>query len=399
MKKTLALFLALMILASLLTSCSFVTIQEGTITGDVKQQNDDVLTPDDEQIIDDGTQDEPDEPLEIEEQETETQVLSVPDLVSEIGAVMSEGGEYKDNAYIFAEAVMNDDTVLVAEYVCGSPDYYSFLENVEIQGFEIFPFEFSREKISQIEENTDSYYNSYDCYFVDFDVVKGDGEYFNEGSNIYLMAFGQDPIAGGILSEFVPYDKAMGRIFTVWKGDLEYETYFVREFISLYRGELFEGKNYPSEFDFTSCVHLVTHLMSRSGIYRDYPPYSLDEINEFLAMSFEGNEGLKFDGDREIENWTIGASYLVTDEDRENGRLYGCALAHGGTTAEHYFDSIETEDENTKIVTVTVYADYAHFAKSKQLVFTIGKNEKGLPKMLFALMQNDTSRPVAYVSV
>lgn len=401
MKKMLFGFLSLSLALVLLCSCSFVIVGDEGVTGDVKTDTETQEIVSDENVSteDDKQNEAGSEDKEIQD-EPDNKPLTVAEIVSGMGAEMSDGGEYKENAILFADAIMQANTLLVAEYTGGEdPDYYSFLENAEIESYEIYPFTFSEETIAETESATDSYYNSYDCYFVDFTVTRGDGEYFTDGSNVYLMAFGQDPIAGGILSEFVPYEMAMGKIFTVWKGDLEYDTYFIREFLSLYRGELFEGKNYPSEFDFSDSVHLITHLMARSGKYRNYPPYSLEEINEFIAHSFEGNTGLVFENEREIENWTVGASYAVTDEDREQGRLYGCALAHGGTTAEHHFDKIETEDENIKTVTVTLYADYAHFAKSKQVVLTIEQKAQELPRMLSLLVVKDESRSIAYVSV
>ena len=402
MKKLFVSFLSVVLASFLLCSCSFVIVGNESVTGDVRTDIDktrEIPLQDGTPAFDDNVTEQASDGEEIVD-EPENKPVTTEEIVSNMGAEMTDGGEYKENASLFADAVMQANTRLVAEYTGGEdPNYYSFLENVEIESFKIYPFSFSQEKIERTEKETDTYYNTYDCYLVDFNVTRGDGEYFTDGSNIYLMAFGQDPLAGGILSEFVPHTMAMERIFTSWKNELEYDTYFVREFLSLYRGELFEGKNYPSEFDFSDSVHLVTHLMARSGKYRDYPPYSLEEINAFLADSFEGNKGLELENEREIENWTVGASYAVTDEDRENGRLYGCSLAHGGTTAEHHFDKIETDDENIKTFSVTLYADYAHFAKSKEIVLTLEQAEGKLPEMLSLLVTRDTKRNVAYVSV
>lgn len=396
-KKLLTILLAI----CLIILCACTKEQDKTITGDIKQdiENDEVILPENENEEKLPEVEIPSvDKIEIVPEIPEEKDKTAQDFIEEFSCNTTSGGEYKEDAEIFAEAVMTANRDIVAEYTGGFEEYYKFLDNVKINGFKIYPFDFSQQYIDKVLENTDLYFSNYDMYFVDFDVKSGDGEYFHDGINTYLLAFGQDPLAGGLLSEFVPAEKTLEVSFPNWKKDMEYSTYLIREFLSLYRGELFDGKNYPEDFDFTNSVHLVTHLMARSEKYRPYPPYSMDEINEFISLSFEANQGLSLTQARDFENWMTGASYAVTDEDRENERLYGCSLAHGGTTAEHSFDGVEYDGDNAKY-TVTLYADYAHFAKSKVVTVTLEEKENELPKMTLVTVSNDTSRPVAYVSV
>lgn len=393
--------LTILTVVCLILFCACTKEKENAITGDVKQdiEKDTVTLPEtsgDEQLPE---VDIPEVDVENEEPApSETEPKTVGDYISEFGAYSSSGGEYTEDADIFAEAIKSANKVIVAEYTGGFDEYYSFLDHIKINSYSIYPFDFSQEQVDKVLENSELYYNHYDYYLVDFDVAVGDGEHFKEGSNLYMMAFGQDPIAGGPLSEFVPAEKALDFIFQSMKKDLGYNYYFIREFLALYRGELFEGKNYPESFDFTDSVHLITHLMTRCSKYREYPPYSMDEINEFISLSFDANQGLNLTEARDFENWMTGASYAVTDEDRENDRLYGCSWGHGGTTAEHSFDSIEYDGENTKY-SLTLYADYAHFAKSKTITVTLEEKEGTLPKMTLLTVESDTGRPIAYVSV
>lgn len=399
-KKFAALIFALVLL---LTACT--KVPEKTVTGDVKEKtsmpevvSEDVVS-DDKEDIPNVLVPEAKNPVEEQEYQEDPKLVTPDHLILEIGGIITDGGEYRDEAWDFAEALKTANKMIVAEFTGGFPEYYSFLESIRIDEYEIVPFRISDEKISEVLSDTNIYFNEYDLYLANFKVSVGDGEYFSHGDNTYLLAFGQEPMAGGILAEFVPFERALDCLFVNWQKDSEYENFFIKEFLSLYRGELYEGKNYPEAFDFKNCVHLVTHLMARSGIYREYPPYSMEEINDFLTSSFDGNAGLSLIDERDFENWMAGAVYSVTDEDRESERLYGCSLAHGGTTAEHTIDKVEYDGDNVKSVYISLYADYSHFIKAKNVILTVENLENGLVKLNLLMIRNDTGMGVAYVSV
>ena len=172
----------------------------------------------------------------------------------------------------------------------------------------------------------------------------------------------------------------------------DYLKTFVSEFVSLYDG-ITDGRNDPSDFDFMNGrgVHLITHLMARSKVYREYPPYTLEEVNSFIMQSFENNNGIEFDDDRDYDIWINGQNF-------EDDRMYGCSYGHGGTTAKHRIMSVQNEG-NSVTVNVTVYADYSNFAKAKDMVLYFEKLDNGLLKLCGVEQLNNTGRSPAILSV
>ena len=401
MKKVLALLLVAG--AFLMASCKVA--DEKLITGDVKDNSDAVEldSTQDEKAETDNTDKTNDEKTNEIPDKTETVVEPSANTIEEVMAklclIPGDGGEFEADANAFADALKTADKELVAEYTAGSRDYYAFLDGIDIASHTIYPVTVSEEVIAEMDKNG-KYFRGHDMYLIDFDVKHGDGEYFKDGHNLYYISLGYDAVAGGLVRAFVPAESSEKHMYYNSVHSADKTQAIIKEFLSLYPNEiygteLYEGKNYPEDFDFSHHVHLVTHLMARNGIYGGEPPYTLDEINAFLSTLFYGNEGIVLDGG---EDWSVGIRYGVTEEDAAEGRIYGCSWGHGGTTAEHSILSVQ-EDGDRVVYTVQLYADYSYFAKSMKVEITFENAKSDLPTMVMVYVSDFTGRKTAVVSV
>lgn len=393
------LFLLLAICTLLMASCKVA--DDKVITGDVKD-NDDAVELDSTQNENDETDKTDDEKTDEIQDKTETgadpSANTIEEVMAKLCLIPGEGGEFEADANSFADAVATANKEKIAEYTQGKAEYYSFLDDVVINGYDIYPVYVPDEIVAE-KDREGKYFTGSDMYLVDLDVKTGDGEYFKEGHNLYYIALGFDAAAGGLVRAFVPAESAEEHIYYYSVHSADKTQAIIKEFLSLYPNEiygteLYEGKNYPEDFDFSPHVHLVTHLMARNGAYGAEPPYTLDEINEFLSALFYGNEGITPDG----ENWTLGIRYGVTEEDEAEGRIYGCSWGHGGTTVEHSVLDVK-DDGDRKVYTVQLYADYSHFAKSKLIEITFENAENDIPNMVLVYVREDTGNNSAVVSV
>jgi len=397
MKKFLVILLAVCVL---LTVSACKVADDKTVTGDVKDSTDAVELDgaQKEDAETDKTDDEStDELKDKTEAVDEPDANSIEEIMAKLCVIKGEGGEFEADAYSFADAIKNANKETIAEYTAGNRDYYAFLDSIEIASYTIYPVTVSQDVIAEMDK-TGKYFRGDDMYLIDFDVTVGDGEYFKEGSNIYYIALGFDAVAGGLVRAFVPAETAQEHIYYDSVKGSDSTIVILREFLALYPNEiygtrLYEGKNYPEDFDFSPHVHLVTHLMARNGAFGAEPPYTLDEINTFLSTLFNGNEGITVDGD-----WTVGIRYGVTEEDEAEGRIYGCSWGHGGTSVEHSVLGVQN-DGGRKVYTVQVYADYSHFAKSRLIEITFENAENDIPNMILVNVLEDTGNNAAYVSV
>ena len=324
---------------------------------------------------------------------------SAMDYINEYGGTLTETLLYKQDAERFLSALETGDTEIVAEYTGANAGDCEFLKSVKIKGHELLGVSFDDERIAQMEEDGRTF-NDLEWYAVNLLCEKdGGNEYFDGETCVYFLGMGQDPLAGGLVSEFVKAEDAFDIIFADYVLESDYMHRFITEFLTELADDLEEGRYYPDTFDFTPHVHLVTHLMAKSGKFRDEPPYTLDEISEFISQSFEGNGGIDISDPRDEEKWLVGNRAWLTDEDKNEGRLYGCAYAHGGSLAEITFDKTDSDGSGIVEVDVTLYADYAHFLKSKQIKLTLECKQNELPKLLLVNVQHSTGRETAVVSV
>ncbi len=389
MKLKKLLCLALAVCLVLLSACT-VKKDDG-ITGDVKDKNDaSLVDTKDDDTPDEKTTDDVDDKSETSEDDKKDEAISIEQLVAELGCVMSDGGEYKEQAVMLCQAVVDKDAGAFAEFTMGKREYYDFLNKAEISSYTLYPFEYTDEKLSEMNENH-LYPVAYDNYLVEFDVGESECEEFKVGKNLYYFGLELNPISGNLISAFVPYDKAEESMTETY--DTDFAAYFIDEFSAFYLKKLYDGRNYPDSFDFSESSHLITHLMARSGVYGE-PPYTFNEVNEFITETFDGNEGLSL-SEISANSWT-SAGIVYPSDDPE--RIYGCSWGHGGTSAEHEVTGIE-EDGNRSIYTVQFYADYSKLAKALCVDFYFDKLENGLVKLTMVQIYENTGREIALISI
>lgn len=387
------LYLLVFVCVLFLSSCRVVV--DDYVTGDVKEQGE-IQSPD---VVES-----PEKEAESGAEVTETVEEKRPDasddvpnnesfesLLKSFSAVVSDGGEYKADAVRFCEAVVSKDAETFAEFTGGKAEYYDFLSTVEIASYNLIPFE-----VSPVTLEGHIYHGDYpvasDNYLVEFDVISSDCEEFAVGKCTYYAGFEMNPLSGNVLSVFVPAEEADKNMYS-WCVVPFTET-FAKEFASLYpiQSPLYEGRNYADSFDFSKHSHLITHLMAKDAEY-EYPPYTFEEVNSFITERFDGNKGITYD---EINSdiWTPSLYY----DNYEDGRIYGCSYAHGGTSVVSGFPKIVVDGSRTTL-TLDVYADFSKVAKAYTFVFHFDKTEDGYDCLTMVELRNNTGRETAILSI
>lgn len=387
------LFLVSCLVLCLLCFCSCRVADNVAITGDVKngdtEQNVDVS---EKNIQSENEIPENDKKNEDVMTPPEITEFNIEQAIVRLGAVAGNGGEYKKEAERFCSAIVSKDAETFAEFCAGKAEYYDFLDKTEISSFNLLPFEFSEEKLWQLNEEY-LYPSAQDNYFVEFDVISSDCPEFDKGKCVYYLGLEMNPVSGSLISVFVPAEKAESKVFSSF--DTSFTESFINEFASLYplQSTLYEGRNYADSFDFANHPHLITHLMARSGACGE-PPYIFDEVNEFITSCFDGNEGLD-PAALDHALWTsAGRVFQSTDEKR----IYGCSWAHGGTSVVFDIAGVE-KDGKSAVYAAQIYADYAKIAKAYTLVFHFEEADGELPCLTMVEKRDDTARSVALLSV
>lgn len=327
---------------------------------------------------------------EISEKEPDVE-LTPSVFIEKIGASLSEGGMYYEDAVRLCEAVVSKDKGAFAEFTFGNDEYYDFLDRANISSYTLYPFEFSQEKIDEYTA-ANLYLATQDNYIVEFDVTDSNCEEFKVGKCAYYFGLEIDPIAGNMLQVFVPIERAEEKVTVSYDSD--YTQMFIKEFTALYLGGLDEGRNYADSFDFSNCSHLITHLMARSPAYGE-PPYTLDEVNEFISDSFDGHTGISV-SNIDYGAWTSAGK--LYGNSGEPDRIFGCSWGHGGTTMVH--DIVKTEtDGDRKTMTVKTYADYSKVAEAYTLVFYFAGADDDYPCLTMIEKKDDTGRDAVVWSI
>lgn len=384
----------LLIMSFVLCFASCKVAPDEVITGDVKQSGD-AVSADEENITSDTevSKSDSDPDFMVEVGDGDKNEIGIDELVTKLGFVISVGGDYNEDAARLCEAVISADTGVFAEFTGGKPEYYEFLTNVKISSYTLYPVAFTEEKLLQMNENY-IYPTASDNYLVEFEVEESSTDEFRKGRNIYCFGLEMDPVSGNLLAFFVPEEMAEKSITTIY--DTDYVMYFIEEFSALYpiQSVLYDGRNYADSFDFSKHSHLITHLMARSGVYGD-PPYTLDEVNEFIQTVFDGNAGLDPTIPLEYTSWTSAGSVYQSTDDK---RIYGCSWAHGGTSVECDIVNVE-KDGKSADYTVQIYAEFSKVAKAYTLVFHFDDVEAELPVLTMVERIDNTQRPAALSSI
>lgn len=390
MKKRFAL-LVLVLCMIFVTSC--VYIPEKTLTGDVKDTENSAVNSDAPADVktdaDISAQAPNPEDVPEKEQNVSQNGTLARKAIADMGAVESDGTEFDADAQRFLEALKNKDMGTVAGFTGGEAEYYSFLDDIEIAGYEIYPFGFSDEYLTRLGDEG-KYYVITANYLVELDVKESSYDGFEKGKNLYYLGFEFDAGSGINLAAFVPAQKAPDCMFYEFTND--YTEYFIGEFSAQYLSRLTDGKNFPDSFDFSRDSHLITHLMARSGRYDDYPPYSLRQINDFISESFDGNDGM-FPYEIDNDMWL----YRMDSDKNDPDKIYGCSYGHGGDSVEHDIVSVESYGEE-KIYTVVIYADYSRFARAMTLIYHFDAERGDIPELEMIELRDNTGNAPARLS-
>ena len=342
----------------------------------------------------DDTEKEPvpqEKPLTNEVKEETAKDVTPEELIKKLDAAVSDGGEYKEDVIRLCNAIVLKDAETFAQFTGGKAEYYDFLSKVEIASYKITPFEVSPEVIESHIYHGD-YPMASDNYLVEFDVISSDCEEFTVGKCIYYAGFEMNPISGNILSVFVPAQKAYENMYNWCVVPLEED--FAKEFAALYpiQSPLYDGRNYPDSFDFSIHPHLITHLMANDNEYGE-PPYTFEEVNRYITEHFDGNKGLTL-AEMSSDDWTPS----LYDDDYEEGRIYGCSYAHGGTSVVSDFPEIVKDGSRTTL-SLDIFADYSMVAKAYTLVFHFKETEGGCDCLTMIELHGNTGREPAILSV
>lgn len=318
-------------------------------------------------------------------------------LIETMGSLMPVG-VYSDDAEIFAKAVTDANGGLISAYTGGIAEDYSFLEDVKIKEYVIYPFEFSQEKSAQLLIEGKVVMVD-DCYMVSFFVTESNNGDFPVGENVRFMGFVSDPVTGCRLSAFVAPELidevAFDRISTDFTDEV------VIEFSTFYAPKLADGEYNPQDFDLSESMHLITHLMAKSRRYNAEKPYTIDQVNDFVSHVFAENAGVG----NEIENlsgvWDVSVEMVQSDEEAQEDAesqeiiyLSGCDMNHEKYIPEYIMEKSETE--NGIEYAVTLFSDYSHFAVAKRMTFTFETEEGELPKLVGVTQTDSTGSAVAY---
>lgn len=394
--------LCLMLLLCIVMLCGCTFKGGGNITSDVKDNEDAVLLDEAQNLPQNevaGKDEQGEDNAENEENagngigtEEQSQRVDVSEFIAAMGCRMSEGGKYMAEAEKLCRAIVEGDTRTIADFTMGKSEYYDFVKEYGISSFRLYPFEFTEEKLAELNENG-FYVLSHDNFLVELEFEKDASKKDFDGESLYCFGLEMDPAAGNLLAYFVPYYEAQSNV--IKSIDVSYEEYFIDEFSSLFfrSGNVTDGRNFPEYFDFADSPHFITHIMAKSGVYGE-PPYTYDEVNKFIADSFYGNVGLDI-SEINAPGWT-SAGIVYESDDPE--RIYGCSWAHGGTSAELRIVNVDRGDESS-VYTVELYADYSGIALSRRVDFYFDKLENGLSSLTLVNVYDDTGREMALSSV
>ena len=308
------------------------------------------------------------------------------EFLESIGCEKTNSSTFAPFVSKICKSIVNGNTEEFSQLIGATSNDYSFLENIKIEHYSMCSFYPTETTLN----NTDNHINGNEFYLVKFKVVESEIKEIPVGDNAFV---------------FLPYDEAYSRclissvedakkhLFTPLSNSTldEYENYFVDEFLCEYADALNDGLNYASSFDMEKAVHLITHLMSRSNRYRNCPPYSANEINEFIHTAFNGNPGVDFSFEY-FENMWLHNTYATTDYNCK----YGCSFAHGGSVLEYEIINTSVKDGITTLE-IQTFSDFSRINKAYKLFLNIKFEENQIPVMISAEVVENTGRDVAKI--
>ncbi len=387
MKKT-NIIICLLLLCTLIFSSCIARISENTVTGE--QREDLGEKPLDEGTVTDSNPENGDfgnTPENKDEvQKDEVPKSTVDALMEKYSAVKNPEQGIDTVALGFIESLKNADKEAVSTYVGGKSEYYTFLDSANITDAELIPIDIIQQQDSPYYGYF-SHYNKYLC------IINSDGssEYFPSAESYYFLATENDSATGNTVTFFSPFE----RVATLYHGiDVPWKiSYLADSFTDHYVSTLSLGKNNADSFDFhnVSGYHFIPHTMIRFDNSADMPhPYSMTEINAFIASAFDGNRGVELKTWQDFDLWVSIHDTSGYDVYKPEDEIYGCFYGHGAYSVWNEISAYSRTDEGIDL-TVDTYADLAYFAKAKTLIFHFAPYDgQGTPCLLGIDVVNDT---------
>ncbi len=358
--------ICLLLLCTLIFSSCIARITENIVTG---EQREDLG----EKPLDEGTFSGDDTPTDShlpihgssqEQKDEETQEKKIERLLEEYSAVKNPSVGVDTIALSFTQALKNADKEAVSTYVGGKSEYYDFLDDAGITSCELIP-------IDIIQDENSPFYGYYEHYNKYLCVIESNGntEAFASPASFYFLATENDSATGNTVTFFSPFE----RVATLYHGiNIPWKIRYITDsFTDHYVSTLTLGKNNADSFDFhnVSGYHFIPHMMLSFENSADMPhPYSMNEINAFIASAFDGNRGVELKTWQDFDLWVSIQDTSGYDVYSPEDEIYGCFYGHGAYSVWSEISSYKESDEGVD-VTVDTYADLAYFAKAKTLIF------------------------------
>lgn len=370
----------------------------GVIVGDIEKID----------VTDNASKNEQNNIKEKESDENQDQVNvtanQMPDALSFIQSLSANVREEEIDAdkiaCEFLTALQDKDVDSIASLCGGKAEYYDFVKGTDIEEYVVVPFEIPGEVLNQKSE--EGYYTTSNyLYAVSLKIssaTEQENNPFGVGNSLWCLFIDTDAFLGYNVMGFIPYDLAENKIFGRFEKESA-ETFIHMLSVSRFFERLEMGRNDACDFGFKDDVHFVTHLTA--WIRKQDPPFSINEMNEVLSNTLDGNRGVEIGEmmswpsiwqDQPDIDYTIEELYTNFDI-----KAFGCNYAHGGTTLE-YCISKDEKKGTERTVTVEYYSDFANLAISKICVFHFDESGES-PNLLGVELTYDSGNLIAGVAV
>lgn len=300
------------------------------------------------------TEDFVDEPVK-----EENEPVTMEGSLEKLNAVINRQLGVDGIAFGFMESIKSGDKAAVASYTCGEPEYYGFLDEITSFEYHVYPIEVTPDEGIYGYD----YLNKYIC---EIDAVDASG-YFPSSTCYYFLATDEYSATGNSVAYFIPFMQAA---VLFQKSEIP-DTYIrlAEDFLDYFSGTLSFGENKASQFNFNNALgfHFVPHMMyfffDNGNMQR---PYSLVEINSFIADNFDGNKGVSLSSSEDLRLWVqdYSASTSYSPEDK----VYGCYNGHGLDSFTKLVTNCRVTQSGIEL-TIQGYADYSAFAKARTFRF------------------------------
>lgn len=307
-------------------------------------------------------------------------IVDENELLQQLGCEKVESGSCSLFVSRVCKSIVEGNKEEFASLIEAKSSDYDFLDNIKIDHYSMFSFYPTKDTQKRLE-NENRRINAQELYLVKFNVVESKLENINIGEypiiiscfDLYIDAFSTIENAEQII-----FPKKDTRNYD------GYDFYFLNEFISLYGNALKDGINKGKSLSLENSCCLITHLMAKSGHYRSAPPYSAEEINEFISIAFDGHPNLNFSWEHIENNWT----YPFSSYDNFK---YGCTYAHGGVELEYEIISEKTNDGITTFK-IQTYSDRSRINKAYKVLVNIKYEDGEIPVLISAEVIENTGR-------